>query len=355
MPTFTSLPALNSVASMLVLLSCSLTSVADGADDRVAHVAALDALVKQLEAARAAPDQVASYKPLYQQAGRIQDQKIREPLCFAVAIGMLHCGKDTIYQKQRESLKSLFPRSRLHAAIAPEAFRKPCGECAGKGEGEIPCTTCGGSGKCSNGKCLDGQITYRGSKGDITKACPVCHGKAACPACGGKGRAKQVCLACGGRGGIASRTLLREHLLALIDASLAITTSQRDEIIQEARSGEVKGTGNRVTPPELKERLAAFGQWMLMQQRRLDTKIVTKVYATFDKGDAVLCMVMTRKFTGQDYDWRLTVAKSCFADWRTKCGRSEGKQYYPGMLLLDEAGEKVGEFITAESRIWLPK
>jgi len=355
MPKHASSPVLSLVVSVLVLVSCPPVILAGDAEDRAAHVAALDALAKQLEGARANPDQVASYKPLYQKAGRLKNQKVREPLCFTIALGMLYCGKDAIYQKQRKSLKSLFPRSRFHEVIAPGSFRKPCGDCAGKGEGEVPCTMCKGSGKCPNAKCLDGKITYRDSKGDITKNCPVCHSKMTCPTCDGKGKVKQVCLACGGRGGASSRTLLRERLLALVDASLAAVRSQSDQIIQEARFGEVRGTGKHVTPPELKERLAAFGQWMLMQQRRLDMKIVSKVSAKFAKGDAVLCLVMTPNFTEQDYDWRLTIAKSCFKDWRTKCGRSEGKQYYPGMLLLDDSDAKVGEFIPAESRIWLPK
>jgi len=345
------------VLNLAVLAGILIVPVAAAqlSDEDKAQATRLDTLAKQVEAVRTKPGDLASYKPLYEHAKRMRDSKAREPLCFTVALGMLYCGKDAIYQRQRKSLKSLFPRSRYHKAIAPSAFRKVCDDCAGEGKGERECGACKGTGKCTNAKCLDGKITYRDSKGDITKDCPVCQAQQVCPACKGKGRIEQLCLPCGGEGGTPSRTRLKKLLLAMVDESLAAVRSHAADVIMEARLGEVKGTGKTVTPPELKDRLQAFGQWMLMQQRRLDTKIVSKVYAKFEKGDAVLCLVMTPNFIDREYDWRLTIAKSCFKDWRTKCTGSQGKRYYPGMLLLDEAGKTVGEFVAAESRISLPK
>ena len=351
---FSPLSCLRHVVLCLLCL-VHVVGTAEPAAERAAQVALLRSLGAQLDSAKKTPDRLQVYKPLYQHATRLKDKRLREPVCFTVALGMLYCGKRDAYVKQRKSLKALFPRSRFHQLIGPKAFREPCAECGATGESEVQCPTCRGTGKCPNALCIDGKIAYRSLKGDVVRDCPVCHAKSTCPDCEGKGKTKQPCRACAGKGGIASRDLVRKRLLAMIDESRNAVSSRAREIVQMSRLGDVKDTGRHVTPPELKERLKGFGQWMLMQQRRLDMKIVSKVYAKIEAGDAVLCLVMTSNFTDQDYDWRLTIAKACFKDWRTKCGRSEGKQYYPGMLFLDEAGTKVGEFIPAESRIWLPK
>ncbi len=341
------------------ILACILSpssraeTSADTASD---ETALLKELVAQIRRVQAEPDSVQLYKPLYEQAAKLSDKPLREPLCFLIALGMLNCGKTDVYKKQRQTLKSLFPESQLHARIAPEAFLKPCPQCDGSGKGSVPCAPCAGEGRCPNAKCIEGSITYRGTAGNITKPCPVCRGAKACLDCEGTGeRRGTTCRACDGRRGTASRKLLQDQLLSIAATTLATVKSRVKVVEPEAYTAGIRDTGNAITPPHLQERLKAFGQWMLMQQRRLDMKIVSKVYAKIEDGRAVLYLIVTPNFTDQDYDWRLTMAKACFRDWHTKCTGAKTSRYYPGMLMLDAEDTKVGEYLPAEGRILLPK
>lgn len=167
--------------------------------------------------------------------------------------------------------------------------------------------------------------------------------QAACgPACG------KDCPVCNGTGTPVPAPALK----SMADEALYLIRTRSRAMLDEAGSADVRDSGRNLTPPELKPALKAFADWMLMQQRRLEVKIVSRLYAAREGALAVLCMSVTPEFAAQDYDWRLTIAKACVKDWAVKCKDLDASA---GFRLYDEDGRIVGDYDCRSGRVWLPR
>lgn len=331
-------------------------SAAMSDEERTAAIGKLEELIPLIEAVKKTPGNVELYKPLYHEAATMPNTvNVREPLCYTVALGLLYCGREEIFMKQKAALQSMYPNGRFSSYLDLEKYTGKCPFCEGTGQIQTLCPQCRGEKKCTNGMCQGGKITYRGTKGEVVKDCPICKGSGKCPLCHGEGTVLGKCDACGGSGTRKVQDQIGENVAILADDTLVAIRVRIKQLAGQAKLGTLNETGNQVTPPELKDRLKDFGQWMLNQQRRLETKIVIKAYALHEGSRAVLYLVMHHNFVEQDYDWRLSIAKACYMDWRFKCTQNAEARYQPGLVLLDEEDNKIGEFRAAEGRIWLPK
>ena len=164
---------------------------------------------------------------------------------------------------------------------------------------------------------------------------------AACsPACG------EDCPTCSGTGTPVPAPALK----SMVDETLYFIRTRTRAMLDEAGSADVRDSGRNRTPPELKPALKAFADWMLMQQRRLEVKIVSRLYAIREGPLAVLCVTVTPEFAAQDRDWRLTIAKACVKDWAVKC---KDLNVSVGFRLYNEDGKIVGEYDFRYGRVWM--
>jgi hypothetical protein len=73
------------------------------------------------------------------------------------------------------------------------------------------------------------------------------------------------------------------------------------------------------TPEGIRPALAAFGEWLKVQHRRVGGRIATRIYAKDSKGNAVLYLVMDPSFLAQDYDVRHRTAVGIQQFWAFRC------------------------------------
>lgn len=204
-----------------------------------------------------------------------------------------------------------------------------------------------GAGETASGQALANHLSqaypasrYRERLAEVATATPA--GRACGPACG------KDCPVCGGSGAPPPSPALK----SMVEECRYLIRNRIRVLQEEAGSADVRDSGRSLTPPELKPALKAFADWMLLQQRRLETRIVTRLYATREGPAAVLHMHVTPGFTGQAYDWRLAIAKACVKDWAVKCRDLDATA---GFRLYDADGMIVGEFNYRSWRLWLPK
>lgn len=257
------------------------------------EAAVLDQLGTRLDSLLSRPLDPQGARDLLETSRAVQDGSLREAVLYTTAVAMVGAGESTAARSLATHLAQTYPASRYAERFA-EASATP----------------------------------------RAARSCSPACGKD-CPACGGTGvppippALKSMIEEC--------RYLIRVRTRALVD---------------ENGTADVRDSGRQLTPPELKPALKAFADWMLLQQRRLETRIVTRLYATREGPAAVLHMHVTPEFTAQGYDWRLAIARACVKDWAVKC---KDLNVTAGFRLYDPDGKIAGEFNYRNWRLWLPK
>jgi hypothetical protein len=259
-----------------------------------AEAACLDRASASLNQLLARPLDPQAARALIEAAAASADGNLREALLYTAAVALAICG-DSGLPVLRARLANAYPASRYAERLDEVDPSAP--------------TVCG----------------------------PVCG-----PACG------KDCPVCNGTGTPAPAPALK----SMADEALYLIHSRTRAMLDDVGSADVRDSGRNLTPPELKPALKAFADWMLMQQRRLEVKIVSRLYASREGGLAVLCMTVTPEFAAQDYDWRLTIAKACVKDWAVKCKDLTASA---GFRLYDDDGRIVGDYNYRNGRVWLPK
>lgn len=112
------------------------------------------------------------------------------------------------------------------------------------------------------------------------------------------------------------------------------------------------------TPLRLKKPLQAFGDWVMVQQRRIGGKIADKIYAKQQGSNVVLYVQTSKLFRQQDYDVRFTVTEGMWQIWGFKCldygaARATGQTH---VVLLDKKQKIIGGSTKKDSsNIWVKK
>ncbi len=73
------------------------------------------------------------------------------------------------------------------------------------------------------------------------------------------------------------------------------------------------------TPPELKNTILTFGNWLKFQQKSMGLTMAEKVFAKQQGGHSVVYLSITPKFAKQDYDFRFGVADGMAKFWSFRC------------------------------------
>lgn len=114
----------------------------------------------------------------------------------------------------------------------------------------------------------------------------------------------------------------------------------------------------QATPERLKKPLAAFAEWVKMQQRRVGGKLGEKIYAKQQGRNVVLYMETSKLFRQQSYDIRFTVAEGMWQIWGFKCldhGAARGTNQ-THIVLLDNKNKIIGGSTKDDSsNIWVKK
>lgn len=112
------------------------------------------------------------------------------------------------------------------------------------------------------------------------------------------------------------------------------------------------------TPGFLKKPLTAFGDWVMVQQRRIGGKIGEKIYAKKQPPNVVLYVKTSKLFRQQDYDVRFTVAEGMWQIWGFKCldyGAANATSQ-THLVLLDNNNRIIGGSTKNDaSNIWVKK
>jgi hypothetical protein len=256
-----------------------------------AEAAILDRAGAALEALLARPYDPQCRQGLLEVGRELPESSLREAVLFTAAVAMAAAADQPGLGALRARLAQAYPASRYGERLAEvgQALRPGCGPGCGPD-------------------------------------CPACHGSGT-P--GPHPALKSMAEEC--------RYLIRTRARALL---------------ADTGDADARDSGRNLTPPELKPALKSFAEWMVMQQRRLERKVVSRMHATREGSFAVLHLTVTPEFTSQDYDWRLAIAKACVKDWAVKCkdlNASVGFRFY------DEAGNVVGEYNTRNWQVWLPR
>lgn len=312
---------------------------------------ALSVLRAQLAEAQRQPHSIGPFRQLYSSLREMSHADLREPLSCAVALGLLYNGQEDAFERMRASVRQAFKGGQRAALLETDSLCHECPTCNGSGKSPEDCDTCGGTGSCQNAKCEKGQISYKGSKGMITRKCPTCAGSVCCTACKGAKQVQRTCRKCGGTGKLMSRSRVKELLLTSIADCTAIIDVKEQRLARLRKmsgatdngTAELTPTGRTVTPDHLKEPLSQFGQWLVVQQRRLGVKIVTRIYAKEVGPSPVLHLVVHSNFSEQDLGWRQKVSEAIRHSWTQKCPQDRSAAAKPGVVLLDEDGQVVGE------------
>ncbi|MDX9978962.1 MAG: hypothetical protein RBU25_02835 [Lentisphaeria bacterium] len=97
------------------------------------------------------------------------------------------------------------------------------------------------------------------------------------------------------------------------------------------------------TPEELKPTLAAFGDWLKSQHRRVGGRIADRIFARQQAGRAVLYLQLDPLFLSQDYSIRFQTAEGIQIFWGLRCESSGvARADRAHVVLLDQAGKIVG-------------
>jgi hypothetical protein len=97
------------------------------------------------------------------------------------------------------------------------------------------------------------------------------------------------------------------------------------------------------TPEELKPTLAAFGDWLKSQHRRIGGRIADRIFARQQAGRAVLYLQLDPLFLDQDYSVRFQTAEGIQIFWGLRCESSGvARSDRAHVVLLDQAGNIVG-------------
>lgn len=102
------------------------------------------------------------------------------------------------FPKFKQKINKDYPDSGYLDFVSDE-FTNTCGSCNGKGSGK--CLKCKGTTKCTNRKCTEGRLIYKGFDGQtVNNQCPICRGKDQCSTCVGSGLSSLPCKSCQGSG-----------------------------------------------------------------------------------------------------------------------------------------------------------
>lgn len=97
------------------------------------------------------------------------------------------------------------------------------------------------------------------------------------------------------------------------------------------------------TPEELKPTLAAFGDWLVSQHRRVGGRIADRIFARQQADRAVLYLQLDPLFLSQDYSIRFQTAEGIQLFWGLRCESSGvARSDHAHVVLLDQAGNIVG-------------
>lgn len=97
------------------------------------------------------------------------------------------------------------------------------------------------------------------------------------------------------------------------------------------------------TPESLKPAMTAFAEWLTAQHRRVGARIVDRLFAKEQAGNAVLYLVMDSAFLGQEYDIRHRTTVGIQQFWSFRCqGLGVADLASSHVVLLDGNGRLVG-------------
>ncbi|OGV74072.1 MAG: hypothetical protein A3K19_04565 [Lentisphaerae bacterium RIFOXYB12_FULL_65_16] len=112
------------------------------------------------------------------------------------------------------------------------------------------------------------------------------------------------------------------------------------------------------TPDDLKPAVAAFGQWLEYQHRRLGARVGEKVFAKREDGRVVLYLDVSGAFLAQHYDLRFQIAEGLWQFWAFRC-QAFGVVVSPerAFIVLLASGDRIVGGSTAEvaANIWIEK
>lgn len=165
---------------------------------------------------------------------------------------------------------------------------------------------------------------------------------------------------------------LKEMKKILDDRAAAEKTAEKEQeytVVENKASGSAmpspQGSANfayepesQPTPDRLKKPLAAFGEWIKVQQRRVGGKMGEKIYAKQQGRNVVLYMETSNLFRKQDYDTRFTCAEGMWQIWGFKCldygvARATSQTH---IVLLDNNNKIIGGSTKDDSsNIWVKK
>ncbi len=97
------------------------------------------------------------------------------------------------------------------------------------------------------------------------------------------------------------------------------------------------------TPEALKPTLAAFGEWLKNQHRRVGGRIADTIYGRLQAGRAVLYLRMDPVFLDQDYSVRYQTAEGMQIFWGLRCeSNGVARANRAHVVLLDQSNRIVG-------------
>lgn len=332
---------MSSVRRTTVLLALMLTTSAClAAPDGGASPNPVDPRVeaRQLEQARQAlldygrqPRDANARARFMAVAGKLPESDVKQAFWHLAILGVLHTGKQNTYPALRTMLRKKYSDS-AYAKYLPRSISTRCLDCEGKGTTLGNCAKCNGTG---TGHGTDNKCTH----------------------CKGEGTITQTCINCAGRGESISGVTLQRTFDSLARNCLASIEKREKELVKEHQRGEIREGTTSVTPDYMKPPLKEFAGWMLAQQRRLETKIVSKMYVEVRGADAILHLVVPDSFVKQPYAQRFRIISSCIQFWATRLNqfRNGKRRYYAEMVLLDTNGKQVGVYRSEDSRLILDR
>ncbi len=361
MKRFISLPGI--LACWLILASLAVSAEMTPGGSEASPP--LNFLRQQLKVAKQNPNDVAMLKKLYAKFIKLNDDELGDPLAHAIAFGLLYNGNVKTFMKMRVKLRKVYRDGMHRSLLKKSSYSVVCSKCHGKRKMPVACTKCNGTGKCPNTICKEGQLSYEIGAKTITKKCPTCGGSGKCPNCKGTGKVNAPCDQCGGSGRELSKPRAKELFLSLVNETLGVIDIKEERFARlrklrgnsDGSSDQLNSTGNQITPERLKQPLAKFGQWLILQQRSIGNKIVLKIYAQAIDGEAILTMVMHDNYRIQNHGWRLQIAQSFYQSWGVKCRQDSKlrKILVPGICLLDAKGKEIGGSRGPRGVIWVEK